>query len=162
MSIRSRKIIFVGTDCGRWIGLTTLPPSVSRLSRECGIPNISQPYRSPRLVIRIVLLFSSPIIPAALGPGVCSAFNRNEYQKTFLGVNRGRHVRLITYQPSVNLLSRKCGILDISQLSTAYYKDSFTRYTRPNRLFLCLCSRAYNLLTYLLFPSFAFTMFLSP
>jgi hypothetical protein len=30
--------------------LTTLPPSMSRLSRQCGILNISQPCRLPRLV----------------------------------------------------------------------------------------------------------------
>jgi hypothetical protein len=30
------------------VGLATLPPSMSRLSRQCGIYNISQPYRSPR------------------------------------------------------------------------------------------------------------------
>jgi hypothetical protein len=42
---------------GRCIGLTTLPPSVSRLSRQCGILNILQLYRPPRPIMGIALLF---------------------------------------------------------------------------------------------------------
>jgi hypothetical protein len=38
---------------GGCIGLTTLPPSVSRLSRQCGIVNISEPYTPPRPVTGI-------------------------------------------------------------------------------------------------------------
>jgi hypothetical protein len=37
-----------GVKCGWCMGLTTLPPSMSRLSKQCEIPNISQPYRPPR------------------------------------------------------------------------------------------------------------------
>jgi hypothetical protein len=41
---------------GGCLGLTTLPPSVSRLSRQCGILNISQPSRPQRPVTGIALL----------------------------------------------------------------------------------------------------------
>jgi hypothetical protein len=44
-----------------WVELTTLPPSVSGLSRQCGILNIWQPYRPPRSVTRIALLYAAQI-----------------------------------------------------------------------------------------------------
>jgi hypothetical protein len=53
------------------------------------------------------------ILPAALSPGVYSAWH-NEYHKIFLRGKRDRRARLTTLPSSVSRLSRQCGILDIS------------------------------------------------
>jgi hypothetical protein len=54
--------MFWGVKCGGCVELTTLPPFVSRLSRQCGILNISQPYRPLRPVTETALPY---------GDGVC-------------------------------------------------------------------------------------------
>jgi hypothetical protein len=47
--------------CGECVGLTTLPTYVSRLSRQCGILNIPQPYRTPQPVTEIALLYADGV-----------------------------------------------------------------------------------------------------
>jgi hypothetical protein len=57
-----KKKCFCDVKCGRCVGPTTLPPSMSRLCRQCGIFNISQPHRPPRSVTGIAFLLGSRII----------------------------------------------------------------------------------------------------
>jgi hypothetical protein len=49
--------MFQGVKFGRCVGLTTLPQSVSRLSRQREILNISKPYRPPRPVMGLAFNF---------------------------------------------------------------------------------------------------------
>jgi hypothetical protein len=46
-----------GLERGLRLRLTSLPPIVRRFSTQCGILNISQPYRPPRPVKGIALIY---------------------------------------------------------------------------------------------------------
>jgi hypothetical protein len=64
MNSRSRKILFLGVEHGRCVGLTNLSPSVSRLSRQYGNLNNKQPYETPWPVTGIAFLYCKfPMIP---------------------------------------------------------------------------------------------------
>jgi hypothetical protein len=54
---------FWGVKSGQYIRMTTLPLSVSRLSGQCRILKISQPYRPPRPVTAIALLYGDGVLP---------------------------------------------------------------------------------------------------
>jgi hypothetical protein len=55
------------------------------------------------------------ILPAALGPRVDSASNRNEHQEYSWGYRAAGALMLTTSPPSVSVFSRKCVSLDVSQ-----------------------------------------------
>ena len=75
------------------------------------------------------------------GPGVDSASNRNEYQEYFLGVKRGRCVRLTTLPPSCAVVT-KSGSLNILEPSGPVQARNGTALPLPHRRITNISRRA--------------------
>jgi hypothetical protein len=97
---------------------------VSRLSRQCGILNISQPYRPPRPVMRVALLYcrclrhyaaTRKVSNHTMALGFTQALTGLSTRRYFLDGKARPARKADNLTPCLSRLPRKCEILDISR-----------------------------------------------
>jgi hypothetical protein len=142
MSTGNIKKIFLGSKV---LGLATLPPSMSRLSRQCGILNISQPYRPPRTVTGIALLLITLELFTTTLTGTTSSKGWTNFQalclvtSTWLTLQSGSWPSNSKSKPQYDLVSQSvCRGVD-STLGLVTRRDFlFEGFVR--KLLSCLCA----------------------
>jgi hypothetical protein len=100
MSTRSREIVLLEVKRGQCLGLTTLSPYVSQLSRQCGILNVYQPYRPLRPVTGIALCISKTITALLLRLVVFCWLEISKHSRSCRSQSQGQWIlthRLHTY-----------------------------------------------------------------
>jgi hypothetical protein len=114
MSPRNRKIYFGVVKC---VGLTTIPQSVSGLFRQCGILNISQPYRPLRPVTGITLVC------------FCKQCRRHDGQRVMKASNTHNHTSPERTYP-VLLILGVCILLRVCEIKMRVFPSTQRYYSR--------------------------------
>jgi hypothetical protein len=124
-----RQKMFLGSQCGRCLRLIISPPSVSGLSRQCAILNISQPYRPPWPVTRTALFLYVDDVRTSQETRASTACYGDNFTFLYVDVRTSQKTRASTACYGDNFTFLYVDDVRTSQetrTSTACYGDNFT------------------------------------